>query len=137
MSTAITSATISREWTRFAPDAIWSAQALPNATTLDSSEFMVGLDQGSVGIQIEADTTVAIAAGQELLIELFSGSVSGTYDTTQAMFKASAAGHTFEIDDEIVGFIPEDVGPYCKIRITTDADESGDDINAYLRYISR
>lgn len=137
MSTALTSGTISKPYTKFAPDAIWSGEALPNATTKSTSEFMAGYAQGAVAIRMEADTTVAIAAGKQLNVQLRSGSVSGTYDTTTEIYNADAGGVTYEIDDLVFEYAVGELGPYHILDVTTDADESGDDVDVYLRHVVR
>jgi len=139
MATPIVDGTLSREWTKFDPDSIWAAQALPNASDMTSAEFMAGYDQGKVGVQIEADTTVDIADGESLLIELIHDtSTGGDYLDAITLYDQTASGAAinFAVDEEIIAYIPEDVGPYCKLKITVSADESGDDINAYLRFLS-
>jgi hypothetical protein len=137
MSTAITDGKISKAYLKFDPDAIWAAEALPNATTKTTSEFEMGFDQNSVELRMEADTTVAVAAGEVLTMQVRSGSATGVYDTTTQIYSATAAGVTYEIDDLIVAFNAGEIGPYAVLDVTTDADLSGDDVNVYLRYVSR
>jgi hypothetical protein len=135
---AITSQKLSKQYLEFAPDAIWAAQALPDSTTLSSSEFLIGQDQAGVAIRLEADTTVDIAAGQALTVQLKTGTSTGSYDTTTTIYTADAGGVTFEIDDLIVEYCPsdQDQGIYAVLDVITDADESADKVNAYLRNVS-
>jgi len=139
MPRAITSEKISKEWLKFDPDAIWDAEALPNATTKTSDEFMAGKDQGAIGIQVEAQTAISIADGQTLDINLLHAETSGGSTTSIPLFRGAPSGGTldFAAGDEIVAYIPEDIGPYCKLEVTASADESSETINAYLRYLSR
>lgn len=137
MATQLTDATISREWLKFDPDSIFASQALPDAGDSTSALFMAGLDQGGVGIQVEADTTVDIDATETLDIDLITYDTSGGAEVSTIPIARITGAVTYEIGDEIAAYIPEDTGPWNRIKITTSADESDDDINVYLRYLSR
>lgn len=139
MAQAITDATLSKEWLKFSPDEIWAAQALPNATDLTSDLFMAGNDQGGVGIQIEADTTVDIDSTATLDVFLITYDTSGGAEvsTIPLLANDNSTQKTYAIGEQIVAYIPEDTGPWNRLKITSSDDESDDDINAYLRYLSR
>jgi len=125
---------------KFDPDYIYEAAALPNATDATSSVFKLGRTQGGVQLNIQADTTVNIADGESLSISLLSDtSEAGDYADALVLYDETASGSdiTFEIDEYIVKHISaDDIDSYNRLKITTSADESDDDINAFLTLVS-
>ena len=139
MAEALSTATISEKWLKFDPDAIWSGEALPNADSKESDEFMVGFDQGGVAVRVVANTAISIADTESLTIELLHSATSGGSTTTVTLYSETASGGTidFAAGAEIVEYVAGDIGPYAKLKVTTTADESSETVDAYVRYLSR
>lgn len=127
--------TIGEDKAKFDPDYIYEAAALPNATDATSDTFRIGRTQGGVQIEVQADTTVDIADGESLTIELlYDTSASGDFADSVVIYDETASGAAinFAVDAFIIKYIAtDDVESYNKLKITTSADESGDKINAY------
>lgn len=125
---------------KFDTDYIYEAAALPNATDATSDVFKMGRTQGGVQLNVQADTTVDIADGESLTIELlYDTSETGDYADSVVIYDETASGAAinFAIDDYIIKYIAsDDVESYNKLKITTSADESGDDINAFLSVVA-
>lgn len=140
MTTRDLSGSFTDEYAKFDPDYIYEEGALPNATDATSGVFKMGKTQGGVQLVVEADTTVSIANGESLKIEvLYDTSETGDYTDSVVIYDETASGAaiTFEIDDAIIKYIAtDDVESYNKLKITTSADESGDKINAYPTLVS-
>ena len=132
--------TIGQEPAKFDPDYIYEEAALPNATDATSGLFKLGRTQGGVQLNVEADTTVDIADGESLKIELlFDTSDAGDFADSVVIYDETASGAAinFAIGDTIINYIAtDDVDSYNKLKITTSADESGDKINAFPTLIS-
>jgi hypothetical protein len=132
--------TIGNDPAKFDPDYIYEAAALPNATDATSSTFKMGRTQGGVQLTVQADTTVNIADGQSLKIELLHDtSATGDFADSVVIYDETASGSAiaFAVDATIIKYIaPDDVESYNKLKITTSADESGDDINAFLSCVA-
>ena len=139
MSKDIATNKIGQEWLKADPDVIWDAEALPNATSKTSDEFMIGFDQAGVGLQVEADAAIVIADGETLLFELFYGSVKGASKTDSVVLASYApSGSSANIAaGEIVAYVPEDIGPYAEVKVTASEDQHLKTVTVYPRYISR
>jgi len=132
--------TIGNDPAKFDPDYIMEAGALPNATDATTDAFMIGRTQGGVQLDIVADTTVDIADGESLTIELLHDtSATGDFADSVVIYDETASGSaiTFEIDDTIINYIAtDDVESYNKLKITTSGNESLDKINAFPTTVS-
>jgi len=132
-------ATISEDL-KAAPDAIFTAQALPNATVIDSAEFIFGEIQDALEVVINAVTAVSIANTFRLTIELLGASSSGGSFAVEAIiFDEISTGSTDFLAGEEIARIASHraLSPYSKIRLTTTADESTETIDAYMVQASR
>jgi len=136
--------TIGNDPAKFDPDYIYESAALPNATDATSDEFMLGRTQGGVQLDIIADTTVDIANGESLTIELLHDAISdeegGNFLDSVVIYDETASGSaiTFEIADTIINYIAtDDVESFNKLKITTSGDESGDKITAFPTTVSQ
>lgn len=140
MTTRELTGNLSPDYAIFDPDYIYEAAALPNATDATSSVFKLGRTQGGTQLNIQADTTVDIADGQSLKIELlYDTSESGDYADSVVIYDETASGAAinFAADDYIIKYIAtDDVESYNRLKVTTSADESGDDINAFISEVS-
>jgi len=139
MADAIATGTLSQKWVQFAPDSIWDGEALPNATTKTSSEFEVGKDQGKVSVAVRANTAISIADGESLTLTLQKASASGgTFADEVQFYDATGDGAViaFAAGDIIAEIIPGSTDIYKKIVVETSADESSEDIDAFLRRVS-
>lgn len=141
MTTRDLTGNLSPDYALFDPDYIYEAAALPNATDATSSVFKIGRTQGGTQLAVQADTTVDIADGESLKIELlYDTSESGDYADSVVIYDETASGAAinFAADAYIVKYIAtDDVDSYNRLKITTSADESGDDINAFISIVSR
>lgn len=115
-------------------DKIFDAQALPNATTVTSSAFRFGKTQGQVEIEVFANTAVAIAAAQSMQIEiLWDYDEAGSFSDSKEIYDSGTGGVSFSAGDSIAKYTPEtDVEHYCKLKITTSADESSEKVDANI-----
>jgi len=140
MTTRDLTGEIGVEPAKFDPDYIMEAGALPNATDATTDVFKIGRTQGGVQLNIEADTTVDIADGESLKIEmLFDTSATGDFADSVVIYDETASGAaiTFEIDDTIINYIAtDDVDSYNRLQITTSGNESLDLINAFPTLVS-
>lgn len=140
MATVITSGTISADWLQFAPDSILDGQALANAGDTTSDEFMVGYDQGGVAVYVEADTTVDIDSTETLdaYLVTYASEADASAGTVaeQIPFFSVTGSATYEIGGKIAEYIPSEVGPWARVKLTTSGDESLDKVNVYLRRVS-
>lgn len=132
--------TIGEDKAKFDPDYIYEAAALPNATDATSDLFRMGRTQGGVQLEIQADTTVDIADGESLKIELlYDTSSTGDFADSVVIYDETASGAAinFAADAFIIKYIAtDDIESYNKLKITTSANESGDDINAYISNVA-
>jgi hypothetical protein len=132
--------TIGNDPAKFDPDYIYEAAALPNATDATSGQFKIGRTQGGVQLNVQADTTVDIADGESLKIELLYDTSSVGDDVDSVVIydeTASGAAIHFAIDAYIVKYIAtDDVESFNRLKITTSGDESDDDINAFLSLVA-
>ena len=132
--------TIGNDPAKFDPDYIYEAAALPNATDATSGVFQMGRTQGGVQLCVQADTTVDIADGESLKIELlYDTSSTGDYADSVVIYDETASGAAinFAADAYIIKYIAtDDVESFNRLQITTSADESGDDINAFLTSVA-
>ena len=134
MATAIENGVIGSDL-KSAPDQIWIGEALPNATTKLSSAFKLGQTMGGVEVKVVCSTAGTATAA--IKIELQTSATSGGSYVTQVE-KTQALG-AIAVGDELARFIlPREVVDqlYTKILITTTADESAIDVDAYLVYVS-
>lgn len=140
MTTRDLTGTIGNDPAKYDPDYIYEAAALPNATDATSGVFKAGKTQAGVQIVVQADTTVDIADGESLTIELlYDTSETGDYADSVVIYDETASGAAinFAIDETIIKYIPtDDVESYNKLKITTSADESDDKINAFPTLVS-
>lgn len=140
MTTRDLTGNLSPDYAKFDPDYIYEAAALPNATDATSDVFKAGKTQGGVQVNVQADTTVDIADGESLKIELlYDTSETGDFTDSVVIYDETASGAAinFAADEYIIKYIPtDDVESYNKLKITTSADESGDDINAFPSIVS-
>lgn len=140
MTTRDLTGNLSPDYAIFDPDYIYEAAALPNATDATSSVFKLGRTQGGTQLNIQADTTVDIADGESLKIELlYDTSESGDYADSVVIYDETASGAAinFAADAYIIKYIAtDDVESYNRLKITTSGNESGDDINAFISVVS-
>lgn len=140
MTTRDLTGDLSPDYAIFDPDYIYEAAALPNATDATSGVFKLGRTQGGTQLVVQADTTVNIADGESLKIELlYDTSETGDYADSVVIYDETASGSDilFAIDAYIIRYIAtDDVDSYNKLKITTSADESGDDINAFISFVA-
>lgn len=140
MTTRDLTGNLSPDYAIFDPDYIYEAAALPNATDATSSVFKLGRTQGGTQLNIQADTTVDIADGESLKIELlYDTSESGDYADSVVIYDETASGAAinFAADAYIIKYIAtDDVESYNRLKITTSGNESGDDINAFTSVVS-
>lgn len=140
MTTRDLTGNLSPDYAIFDPDYIYEAAALPNATDATSSVFKLGRTQGGTQLNVQADTTVDIADGESLKIELlYDTSESGDYIDSVVIYDETASGAAinFAADAYIIKYIAtDDVESYNKLKVTTSGNESGDDINAFISVVS-
>ena len=136
MGTAIASYTIGSE-AKFDPDYVFQATALPNADNISSESFKFGKNQSGTELIIVADTEVVVAATKSIVFELLQDvAEDGSYATSKTL--ATFAPATYAAGTEFVRFVAsDDILQFCKVKVTTDDDQSADKITGYLRYISR
>jgi len=132
--------TIGNDPAKFDPDAVYEAAALPNATDATSAVFKAGRTQGGVQLNVQADTTVDIADGESLTVELLSDTeVDGAFAASLVIYDETASGSAinFAADAYIVKHIcADDIESFNRLKITTSGDESGDDINVFLSSVA-
>jgi hypothetical protein len=135
MATAITSHTIGSDL-KAAPDQIFSAEALPNATNKSSSAFLFNQNVGGCEIKVVCETGVTLTAA--LVIEVQTAATeAGSYTTvaTETVpLGAIAAG------DELLKYVaPRELVDqiWTKIKLTTTADESAGKVDAYIVALTR
>lgn len=134
MATAIENATISGDL-KSAPDQIWTGEALPNATNKLSDAFKLGQTMGGVEVKVVVSTAGTLTAAT--VIELQTSATEGGTYVTQVQ-KTQALG-AVTVGDEIAKLVlPREVADqlYTKIKITTTADESAVEVDAYIVYVS-
>jgi hypothetical protein len=135
MATAIENAVISSDL-KADPDQIWSAEALPNATTKTSSEFLLGQTMGGVEIKVVAvngDTLIG-----DLTIELQTSDTTGTGYATQ-LTETVVATTVIADGDELARFIlPREVSGelYSVIKLTTAGADQAVTVDAYPVFVS-
>lgn len=116
------------------PDVIWSGEAIPSSTSLESSEFLLGQTLGGVEIKVVCDAPTTLAS--DLQIELqTSETEGGTFATSNITIATGAilAG------DELARFIlPREVvgRMFTKIKMTTTAVQATGTVKAYPVYVS-
>lgn len=124
-----------------APDVIWSAQALANAGTITSGEFLFGGVQDALEVVIKANTAISIADGQTIEIAIQGASASGGSFAQEAIiYRGAPSGGTldFAAGDTIAVFASNRaLSVFNKLTITTSADESSEKVDAYMRQASR
>lgn len=124
-----------------APDAILTAQALPNATSALSGIFLGGKTQDALEIVVEANTAISIADTFRLAFEIF-GAVTraGSYAKESTIYDETASGGaiTFDAGDTIaVIALNRTNSVFNKVNIITTADESSEKVDVYIRRVSR
>lgn len=112
-------------------DEIWVGEALPNATTKLSDAFKLG--QTMAGVEVKVVCSTAGTATAAIQIDLQTSATSGGTYTTQVS-KTQALGAIAAGDELARLILPKEVEDelYAKILITTTADESAIDVDAYL-----
>jgi hypothetical protein len=132
--------TIGNGYALFDPDYIYEEAALPNATDGTSGVFKIGRTQGGNQLNVQADTTVDIADGESLKIELLHDEESdGDYSDSVVIYDETADGAAinFAADAYIIKYIAtDDVESFNPLKITATGDESGDDINAFISNVA-
>ena len=122
----------------FAPDYIFNAFALPNATNYSSSAFEFGNNQAGTRILLTNDDEITMVDAKVLTIELFhSDTFAGSYTAAKTLYTVTASTTVIAAGTEIVNETSqEDYKHWCKIKITTDDDLDAFDITANVHYIS-
>jgi hypothetical protein len=123
------------------------AQALPNATSADSTNI-VKLNpntNGRIEIAIYANTDITVATGEAFSIELEAGATSTAASATSPIddghvylvHKTSADdAMTFSEGDLITRYIvPESVEDYVQLVYATDGDLSTMKVDAFARVL--
>jgi len=129
MATPIVDHTIGSDL-KATPDAIWTAEALPDSTAASSDAFLLGQTVAGVEVKVVVDTGVTLTAA--LLIELQTCATSGgTYVTQVAKTVALGA---IAAGDELAGLVlgREVSDMYAKVKLTTTEDESAGKVDAYM-----
>jgi len=119
-------------------DRVFDATALPNATTVESGVFRFAKTQARTELVITANTAISIADTHSLIFDLhWDSDKAGSFTESRTISSYTSSGGTtdFAIGD-VVGIItPEsDVEHYCKVIITTTADESLTKVDGKIHY---
>ena len=126
---------------KFLPDAVWTAQALPNATDLSSSVVQLARVQGALEFVLEADEDTTVADGATLTLSVIhDNSSAGPFSATKvvARYAPSGSDQTFDAGDKIFRYVPDqDIDPYCILVVTSSADQSGTKATGWLNRVSR
>lgn len=107
----------------FAPDKFFDGEALVNAGTVTSDEFLFANALGMIELKILANGTVATGAGETLVISVTAASESGG-SFTEVFSKTIPASTSFADGDEIAAYVaPSSLYDcYTKVSITSDYD---------------
>lgn len=130
----ITESTISSDL-KSVPDQIWTAQALPNATTLNSDVFKLGQTMGGVETKVVVETAGTLTAAVTIRLQVSDAS-DGTFVTENAVTVPLGA---VAVGDEIARMIlAREVCDklYARVQIVTTADESAIKVDAYHVFVS-
>ena len=134
------SGTISSD-AKFAPDEIWSAEALPNATSKLSDVFMFGEIQDALEVVVLANTNISIADTERLAIELHgSATRTGTFAKEAVLYDETADGDAIEFTaGDVIGILASNRGlsPFNKLNVICTGNESSEKIDAYIRSAMR
>lgn len=141
MATAITSHTIGSDLKAY-PDAIWSAQALGNTTTITSSQFLLGGVDGGVEVKVMCNTGFTLPQDESLTFAVTTATASGGSFTTHVTqtLTGGTGGTAYVSGDTLFSFVPprELVDQmYTKIAVTTASDLSAGKVDAYLVTITK
>lgn len=135
MATQIVDAVISSDL-KADPDQIWSAQALADTGTINSSEFVLGQTMGGVEVKVVVVAGATLAGN--VTIELKTSSVTGGAYTT-ALSELITATTVLATGDEIARFIlPREVSDqlYTTLAITTAGSDQAVTVDAYPVFVS-
>jgi len=113
------------------PDAIFTAEALPNATNKLSDAFLLGQTNAGCEIKVVCETGGTLTAA--VLVELQTSATSGGTYVTQVS-KTVPLG-AIVAGDMLAGLIlPKEINDQCysKVKITTTADESAMKVDTYI-----
>lgn len=139
MATTLSTGTIS-EVARFDPDAIWSAEALPNATSKTSSAFKLGGAQGGIQVDLKTIEAVTVGAAETFTVVLQTSATStGTFADHATIYATPAAGETIAADTEFASYI-KDIGDdlqWAKLVVTASENLSASTVDAYLTKVAR
>lgn len=134
MAKAIEVGTIGEDL-RSQPDQIWTSEALPATATITSGEFKLG--QTMAGVEIKVICSKAVTTTGAMTINLKTSATSSGTFTTQAS-KTVVIG-SYAVGDMLAGLIlPREVCDelYTIVTITTVADESAGEVDAYPVFVS-
>jgi hypothetical protein len=136
MATAIENATISSDL-KADPDAIWTAEALPNATEKLSSAFKLGQTLGGVEVKVVANGGHTAVGDIDIVLKT-SATSGGSYAEATGTYNIAA---TTVIADgqELARFIlpREEVDKlYAKVSITSSGNDVAGLVDAYLVFVS-
>ena len=114
------------------PDAIFTAEALPNNTSTLSDAFLLGQTNAGCEIKVVCETATTVAAGG-VLVELQTSATSGGTYVTQVA-KTVPAG-AIVAGDFLAGLIlPKEINDqmYAKVNLTTTATQATGKVDAYI-----
>jgi len=124
-----------------APDQIWSAEALPNATAKLSDVFLFGGEQDASEVIVKANTAISIADGETIEFAIHgSATRTGSFAEEALFYRGAPSGDTldFAAGDEIARIASNrDLSVFNKLEVTTSASEVSEKVDAYIVQASR
>lgn len=133
MGTALTAAEIGKN-THFAPDAIFSAQALASSGATTSGEFLFAQTLGAAEIRLVANGAVTTGVGETLVVTVVSADATGgTFDNTLFTYTVPASTTVADGDTICAYVAPQEVSEvYTKVVVTSDFDATGLAVDCYV-----
>jgi len=122
---------------KFASEYILNEASLKSAGVTESDAFMLGQAQSSQEVVLIAATDITVGAASKIIVEIFhSDTKDGSFTLAEKISEFTDT--TWGIGAEMLRYVPNsNIKLFCKIKITTNGDQSADKVTCYPVYIAR